>query len=78
MQYIKTLDEHIHAITKDFEQTNHSADVAVSDHINNVYCALDEEAALEAVSIMMDECDELIEAANAMKRRLNAYRKEHA
>ncbi len=78
MQYIKTLDEHIHAITQEFELLGHGAPVAVSDHINNVYCSLEDETALEAVTVLMDECNEIIEAAKLMKKRLEAYGKEPA
>lgn len=75
MNYIKTLDEHIHAITKDFETSN-SAACTLADHINNVYCGLEDETALEAVTALMDECDEIITAAKLMKTRLEAYGKE--
>ncbi len=78
MQYIKTLDEHIHAITKEFEQSGYSPNIAVSDHINNVYCSLEDETALEAVTALMDECDEIMTAAKLMKKRLEAYGKETA
>lgn len=76
MHYIKTLDEHIHAITQEFEQDQRSAPIAVSDHINNIYCALDEETAIEAVTVLLDECDDIIAAAKLMKTRLGAYGKE--
>lgn len=76
MQYIKTLDDYLHKVTEEFEEQNDSASLHVSDHINNVYCSLEDETALEATSILMDECDNLIDAAHLMKKRLNAYRKE--
>ncbi len=76
MQHIKSLDDSLYAITKEFESQNHSASLLLSDHINNVYCGLEDETAQEAVSILMDECDEIVDAAHLMKKRLNAYRKE--
>lgn len=76
MNYIKTLDDHIHTITRDFETSGQSAAVAISDHINNVYCHLEDETALEAVTVLTDECDELIQCAKRMKEHLHAYGKE--
>ncbi len=78
MQYIKTLDEHIHAITTDFGDSHHMPCVVVADRINDAYCSLDDETALEAVSILMDECDEIMAAAATMKKRLADYGKEPA
>lgn len=79
MRHIKSLDDSLYAITKEFELQNHSASLILSDHINDVYCGLEDETAQEAVSILMDECDEIIDAAHLMKKRLNTYnKKEHA
>lgn len=75
MRHIKSLDDSLYAITKEFELQNHSASLILSDHINDVYCGLEDETAQEAVSILMDECDEIVDAAQLMKKRLNAYRK---
>lgn len=76
MNFIKTLDEHIHAITQEFERSCYSSNIAVSDHINNVYCGLEDETAIGAVTALMDECDEIVTAAKLMKKRLEAYGKD--